>query len=371
MCKTLEKQEKISARQATSLFLIAAAAPIIRIIPSYTAMYSKKAGVVTAVLSFGVCILIAMFFAKFFNDEKIKVASMDVAYEKAYGKVVSKIILFAILIMQIVIMAVRVRVFTERVQTLVFTETVPVLLMIVFMATAFAISKIRLKFIARFAELLQAVLVVAFAVVIGICFQNFDITNIYPVTYYDLPGAIHGTIGFIGIMALYGYVFFLGDSIDDKQEIFKYGVTAAKIFCITGLCLIFITIGVFGYRVVVAFSQPFFMTLKSANVLGVFEGIESIFVTFWTIADYAMVIYHLIISGVLLKKIFCLESRLTMIAPVVFSTYIVAFSLSKNFFMITKFTDYVMLPLNIFFGVVLPFITYCVLKVKGALKSNA
>lgn len=366
----MEKQEKISARQATSLFLIAAAAPIIRIIPSYTAMYSKKAGVITAILSFGVCVLIAMFFAKMFSDKKLNISSLENAYEKAYGKIVAKIILFMILTMQIVIMAVRVRVFTERIQTLVFTETVPVLLMIVFMATAFAISKIRLKFIARFAELLQAILVVAFAVVIVICFQNFDITNIYPVTYYDLPGAIHGTVGFIGIMALYGYVFFLGDNIDNKEEILKYGVTAAKIFCITGLCLIFITIGAFGYRVVAAFSQPFFMTLKSANVLGVFEGIESIFVTFWTIADYSMVIYHLIISGVLLKKIFNLESRLTMIAPVVFITYIVAFSLSKNFFMITKFTDYIVLPLNIMLGVVLPFITYCVLKIKYMAKDN-
>lgn len=363
-----DTEERISARQATRLFLIAAAAPIIRIVPSYTAQYSKKAGAISAVISFGLCILIAMFFAKMFNDKRLKITSMENAFESAYGKIFGKVLLVIVLIMQLVIMATRLRVFTERIQTLVFTETVPILLMIVFMATAFAICKIRLKFIARFAELLEAVLVVAFSVVILICLQNFNITNIYPVTYYDIPGALHGVVAFVGIMALYSYVFYLGDSIKDKEELLKYGKSAAKIFCVTGLGLIFITTGVFGYRVVAAFSQPFFMTLKSANILGVFEGIESIFVTFWTIADYSMVIYHLIISGVLLKKIFNLESRLTMIAPVAFVTYIISFSLSKNFFMITQFTDYIILPLNIFIGLVLPMITYGVLKIKDKVK---
>lgn len=365
----MDKDEKITAKQAAGLFLIAAAAPIIRIIPSYTALYSKKAGVITAVVGFGICLLVAWFFAKMFNDKRINVTSLEDAYEKAYGKVITKVILFFALLMQIVIMATRVRVFTERIQTLVFTETVPVLLIIVFMVTAFAVSKIHLKYIGRFAELLKAILIVVFALVIVICLQNFDITNIYPVTYYDLPGALYGVQSFLGIMGLYGYVFYLGDSIKQKEELLKAGCTAVKIFCTTGFFLILITTGVFGYRVVAAFSQPFFMTLKSANILGVFEGIESIFVTFWTIADYAMVVYHLIISGVLLKKLFGLNSRLTMIAPVVFVTYIVAFSLSKNFFMITKFTDLVILPLNICIAIILPIITYGILKVKHFLKS--
>lgn len=365
----MQNSEKITARQATRLFLMAAAAPIIRIIPSYTALYSEKAGVITAVVSLALCLLVTWLFAKMFNDKSLNIQSLEGAYEKAYGKCVAKIILVIVLLMQILIMATRTRVFTERIQTLVFTETVPVLLIIVFMVTAFAISKIHLKYIGRFAELLETVLIVAFAVVIVICLQNFDITNIYPITYYDLPGAMHGTLSFLGIMGLYGYVFYLGDSIEQKEELLKYGASAVKIFCITGLFLILITTGVFGYRVVAAFSQPFFMTLKSANVLGVFEGIESIFVTFWTIADYAMVVYHLIISGVLLKKILNLKSRLTMIAPVVFITYVVAFSLSKNFFMITKFTDYVILPLNILIAIVLPVVTYGILKAKHFLKS--
>lgn len=361
----MSSEEKISAKQATRLFLIATAAPIIRIVPTYAAMYSKQAAWVSAIIAFVICLLVAIFFAKMFNSKNIKVTSMDDALGKAYGKMATKVILFIVLLMQILITATRLRVFTERIQTLVFTETTPVLLMIAFMASAFVISKIRLKYIGRFAELLEILLIIVFAIVIIISMQNFKITNLYPVTIYDIPGALYGSVSFIGIMGLYSYVFYLGDSITDKEGLLKYGKSASMLFCLAGFGLILITIGAFGYRVVEAFSQPFFMALKSANILGVFEGIESIFVTFWTIADYAMVIYHFVISGVLLKKIFNLQSRATMIAPVIFIIYMLSFLLSKNFFMISKFTDYVILPLNILIGIILPMITCLVVKIKN------
>ena len=361
----MNNDEKISAKQATRLFLIASAAPIIRIVPTYTAMYEKQAAWISAIIALGVCVLIAVFYSKMFNNKKIKVKSMENAFESTYGKFATKIILFIVLFMQILIAATRLRVFTERIQTLVFTDTIPELLMIAFMASAFVISKLRLKYIGRFAELLEFILIIVFAVVIAISMQNFKITNLYPVTIYDIPGALYGTVSFIGIMGLYSYVFYLGDSIEKRDQLLKCGKSAAMLFCITGLGLILITVGSFGYRVVEAFSQPFFMALKSANILGVFEGIESIFVTFWTIADYAMVIYHFVISGVLLKKIFNLQSRATMIAPVIFIIYILSFTLSKNFFMISQLTDYIILPLNIMIGIILPMVTFLIMKIKN------
>lgn len=361
----MNNDERISAKQATRLFLVATAAPIIRIVPTYTAMYSKQAAWISAIIAFGICLLVATFFDKMFNNKKIKITSMEDALQNAYGKWVTKIILFIVLLMQMLIAATRLRVFTERIQTLVFTETTPVLLMIAFMASAFVISKIKLKYVGRFAELLEILLIVVFAVVILISMQNFKITNLYPVTIYDIPGALYGSVSFLGIMGLYSYIFYLGDSITKREELLKCGKSAVMLFCLSGLGLILITVGAFGYRVTEAFSQPFFMALKSANVLGVFEGIESIFVTFWTMADYAMVIYHFIISGVLLKKIFNLQSRATMIAPVIFIIYMLSFSLSKNFFMISKFTDYIVLPLNILIGIILPMITFLIVKIKN------
>lgn len=361
----MDKEERISSRQATRMFLLATAAPIIRLVPTYTAMYSKRGALISGIIALGICIIVSNFFAKMFSDEKLKIKSMDNAFERAYGKIVTKILLALVLITQLLIIATRLRVFTERIQTIVFTDTVPSLLIISFISIALVSSKIKLKFLGRYAELLEVIFAVVFVIVIAIAMQNFDITNLYPVTIYDLPGVMYGAISFIGIMGLYGYVFYLGESISEREELRKYGRSAVSYFCLVGIGLILITVGSFGYRVVGAFSQPFFMALKNSNVLGLLEGIEGLFVMLWTIADFAMVIYNLVISGIIIKKIFNLESRATMISPLVFVTYMLSFALSKHFFMISQFTIYILIPLNIFLGILLPVTTYFVLKVKN------
>lgn len=134
---------------------------------------------------------------------------------------------------------------------------------------------------------------------------------------------------------------------------------------VIGLGIILITVGAFGHRVTSVLAQPLFMALKSSNILGVFEGIESLFVSVWIIADFAMIIYHVVIASVILKKLFHLQSRATMVTPIIFIAYMLSFAIAKNFFVIMDFSNYVLSFLNIAFGVIIPLISFGVLKIKN------
>ena len=123
--------------------------------------------------------------------------------------------------------------------------------------------------------------------------------------------------------------------------------------------------GAFGYNVTSVAAQPLFLALKSSNILGVFEGIESLFVSVWIIADFAMLIYHVIIASVLLKKLLKLQSRAIMIAPILFVSYMLSVVIAKNFFVIMDFSNYIIAPLNILMGVVIPAISFGGIYIKN------
>lgn len=361
----MDDSERISGRQATRLFLLATASPIIRIVPIFTAIHGKRAAWISGIIGLTLCILVAYFFSKMFNDDKRFVKSMDEAFEKSFGKIITAILMIIILIIQFFVIAIRLRTFTERIETILFIDTVPTLLMLGVLPAVLVASKLKLKFIGRFTELLEIVLIIVFVVIIAIALQNFDITNMFPVTTYDIPGALFGSLGFLAVMSSYGYVFFLGDSITQREQLRKGGITAAMLIGIIGTGIIFITVGAFGYKVTSVLAQPLFLALKSSNILGVFEGIESLFVSVWIMADFAMIIYHVVIASIILKKLFKLQSRATMVAPILFVAYMLSFAIAKNFFVIMDFSNYIISPLNILLGVVIPLISFCILKAKN------
>ncbi|MBR5227670.1 MAG: GerAB/ArcD/ProY family transporter [Clostridia bacterium] len=360
----MDNSERMSGRQATKLFLIAAISPLIILIPNFVASHAGKAGWISAFIALGFCVGFAVIVNNLFNNKKKNIINLENAFEHAFGKAITKGLLVLLLVIQLLLIAVRLRVFTERLETLLFVDTVPSLFMIVLLSAVFVASKLKLKFLGRFSELMEIVLFIVFAIIISICLQNFDITNLYPVITYDIPDILFSTVAFLALFASYSYIFILGESITDRHQILKSGITSAVIICAIGLGVICITIGAFGPNVVTAFSQPFFMALKSADILGVFEGIDSMFVSFWILTDYAMIIYHTVISGAILQKLFKLQSRSTMVAPIIFISYILALALAKNFFVITEFTNNIVIYLNIFLGMVLPVIAFIVLKIK-------
>lgn len=78
-----------------------------------------------------------------------------------------------------------------------------------------------------------------------------------------------------------------------------------------------------------------------------------------------MLIYHVIIASVILKKLLKLQSRATMIAPILFISYMLSIVIAKNFFIITDFSNYIIAPLNILMGVILPVISFAIIHIKN------
>lgn len=217
----MDDSERISGRQATRLFLLATASPVIRIIPIFTATHSQRAAWISGIIGLILCLIVAYFFSKMFNNKDYFIKSMDEAFEKSFGKIITIVLMCIIFIVQLFMIAVRLRIFSERIETILFIDTVPTILMLGLLPAVLVACKLKLKFLGRFTELLEIMITIVFVIIIGIALQNFDINNMYPVTTYDIPGALFGSLGFLAVMSSYGYVFFLGDSITHRDQLLK------------------------------------------------------------------------------------------------------------------------------------------------------
>lgn len=112
------------------------------------------------------------------------------------------------------------------------------------------------------------------------------------------------------------------------------------------------------------------MALKVINVFGVIERIESVFITFWVVADFILITYNMFVVSSICKQRFKLTQRRIAVTPLVFVTFILSMLIANNFFSLQiLFTKY-LANINLIFGFAIPFLTYGVAKIRGLMKTN-
>jgi len=156
----MDDSERISGKQATRLFLLATASPIIRIVPIFTAVHAGKAAWISGIIGVCLCVLVAYFFYKMFNNDKMFIKNLDEALEKSFGKGLTIIIMCIILVIQFFVLAIRLRTFTERIETILIKDSITSLLMLGVLPAVLVACKLKLKFLGRFTELLEIMVLI-------------------------------------------------------------------------------------------------------------------------------------------------------------------------------------------------------------------
>lgn len=359
---------KIGLRQALVIFFLASVSPLIRLIPSYLSESSKQASWLVPIFAIIPLLILILILNTFFNKAKNRsFNSLEEVMESAYGRGLTKVILVIYVIWQIILCAVQLRLVAERYATTLFFYSSEKIFVILSLVLVFFALKGNFETLARFSEIGAIILLVILSLIAVIAIQNFDVKNMYPVTIYDAKGVGLGMLSVVSIFSSLTYIFFMGDIINDKENLLKSGKHLSIWYAFITLLIIFVTVGCFGYKVVNAFTHPFFIALKSTRFMEMLEGIDGIFVSLWLMMDFFLVCYYLFIVTVLLKKIFKLKSRKTIVTPLVFVIYILAFLVASSFFELTEFSSKFLVPINLGLGFGGVLVTYLILKIKKIL----
>lgn len=356
------KENKISIRQLMIIYVMSIAPSVIRTVPTITASIAKQASWVTtfALLIFFVPLLYVLFKMISIGKE----TSLEDAYEKAIGKIPTKILLAFYIIWIFIVSCVNLRYFAERFTASILIETPIEFFYLTLLIIVFIVARKNIEYFARFNEIFIIFFIVFFALMLVIPISSIKIENLFPVTTMDIVPIFKSVYGELGIGVYITFILFIGNKISDKENMNKHILYQVISVVIVNTVLILSTVGIFGAKATAQLSLPFFTFLKSVNEFSIIERIESIFISLWVATDFTALATFVFIITKLIKKTFNLTYRKELVTPIVFGIYIFSQYLAGNINELTSFSHDIALYVNIFLGFVIPIVIYVIGKIR-------
>ena len=298
---------KISMRQIFIMFFLMTASAMIRSLPLHTAKYAREGSWVVPIITVIPFLILLYVFYKLFRRYEDK--SLDEVYDRVFTKYISKVILFINLIWILLLIAYYVRYFGESIVSSILPHMHVQFFIIVILTISFFVVRGSIESFARVSEIFFLMFLIVFSFITVMSVSNIKLINLYPVTIDHALPIVKSSYPIIGIWSYITILMFLGNKIVDKDNIKFVGKKFSILLLIVNITIIAITIGQFGYLLTSNFSFPFYMVFKNINFLNVIQRMESIFVAFWIIVDFALVTSMLFSFEELGKKIFKVKER--------------------------------------------------------------
>lgn len=358
----LADSKKISIRQAAFLFLTICFTPIVRLLPIYAGKRAKEAAWLVPFSAVVMLILIAFIWQVFCR--KYKSSSLMDIYSEISGVLIGKIISSIYLIWLVILTALYVRYFSIRFLVSIYPDVnINIFIALILFVIAYTIRN-GLITLARFNEMILPVIIVIFYLLVILMLPNVKIGFLTPITYRSLLPIFSGSIGAMGILAYFTFVFIIGDRINNKEDIKKIGISLALFLFIAMTIVVAVPLGIFSYSVVQRTQVPFLIAVKQISILDVIEKFESIVVVFWVLSDFVLISFFIICSLHILEKLFKLSDTKPFINIHLIFIFIFSNYFAKNSFEMEKFSENIAIPINIALGIAIPIIMFFTGKIR-------
>lgn len=367
------KDDKVSMYQLAIICILVSIVPIVRYFPISLTDIAGRGAWLSAILTIIPAILLVCVLHELLNKLKTrdgKPKNLNDVFDTVYGKMLGKILSFAYLLWMLIFVSAELRFFGERLISTTYIYTPIIFLLATMLILTFFVARGRISNFGRFAELFFELFVIIILFVVTSSASNFEIKNVWPINREEISGILWAVLRGTSIFGTLTVGMFFVEKIEDRDNIKKYGIISSIVIVIIGLIGIFVTLGTFGKDLLPTLAQPFFMALKVISVFGVIERIESVFITFWVVADFILITYDIIIVSNICKQRFKLTKRRIAVTPLVFIIFVLAMLIANNFFALQILFTKFMANINLIFGLAVPLVTYVVAKARGLLNNK-
>lgn len=297
-----------------------------------------------------------------FKDNKE--SSLSDIFFKILGKTFGTALLTIYLIWMLVSLGLYVRYFAEKFLTSVLPNTSMSFFTVTILAAVFYATQGGIVYISRTAELFFLLFTATFTLLFLFNILNLKVINLFPITHHDVLPLIKSSYSSTSIWGWFTYIFFLGDRINDKEHIKRFGMQGTAYLVITALMLLVQTIGVYGYSLIERAVSPYTFVIKSISLLQTIERIESVSVASWAIIDFISISIIILIIVSIIKSLFSLSEERTLVSPIIIFAFILSHYIAHNSFELVNFSEYIGLPVNISLGIISPLIIFIIGKVR-------
>ena len=358
----LAKKGKISTRQAALLFYVITLSPEIRLFPQNTVKMAGKAGWLAPVVAIAPTLLLVVLVNSFFK--KNQNANLSDIYNIALGKVVGKIVVSLYLIWILILTSLYIRYYAERLLSSILPHTSLVFIILIMLILVFFAVRNGLVPLARVNELFFGMLIVSAILLYILALPDIEYRNIMTVCTSDAWPVIKASSSIIPIWGYFLFIFFLGDRINDKENIKKFGFKILLVKFIITIIMLIVTIGSLSATAISNIALPFFAMVKDIEILDTFERMESIIFSIWVITDFITITVFSFIAVSMLKSIFKLKEGKFLASPILLIIGIGSLFFFKDIFELEAFSNYIGLPINALLTVIIPITVFIIGKLR-------
>jgi len=361
----LADRGKISNRQAIALLLAALVSPSLRFIPSYTSKYARFAAWVAPAFAAIFMFILVSILAQFF--QKYKEASlMDVIY-KITGGFIGRILVNCYCLWFLLLASLYTRYYAEGIVSSIMPNTSLGLFIGFMLLTVTLALHMGLVTFTRVAEILFPIFLVVYMIVSIFLFPSIKIEHILPVSYIDTLPILHASMGILSIWGYMVCIYFLGDRINNKENLKKEGFRNVFLQMIRIIILLLVVVGTIGPNVSSRSSLPFFLAAKYVSVFGVLERVESIVMSVWILSDFILITFFSYLVLAALKSICKLQDIKNLIHPLMILILFLSLYLANAKFELLNLSSYFIVPLDLIFEFLIPLLLMVLGKVRKIL----
>lgn len=360
----IELNKKISMKQAVVLLLAMTYSPSLRFIPLTSIKYAKQAAWLSPLISSLILLLLVFVIDRIYKKYKDKeVSLMDIIYN-VFGKIGGKVTVFLFLIYTSINLAYYARIYCERFASNIFINVdikVFLITMLIFIAV---VLRHGLVVIARMGEIIFAVLLCLFITITILGIPNIVFYRLTPISTDDILPIVKGSMGSTGIYTSFTLIFLFSDKISNISAIKKTGIQLTTFYTMVIPVLVAGILGTLGYSTVQRSLDPFLISVKLISLFDTIERIESVVVAIWVFSDFVLLCMFTYINIHLIKSLFNLKEEKYVYNIYLSFIFVFALGFIGSKFELEDFAEAFLLPLNLFFTLILPILIFLVGKLR-------
>jgi spore germination protein KB len=357
----------VSARQILIMFIMSTFSPAIRLFPAMCAQLGGRAGWLGPVIAAAaLTLLAAALYAIFKNGAH---GDLGDVFEAALGRAGGKIALGIYLAWTLLLYALYIRYYAERMTATIFPQTDIRFFIVLMLVLVCAAARGRLESFARFSEIAALIFTVVFAILFLFFIPSLKAENLLPLAPGDALPALKSSLP---VISIWGYVtpfFFLGRHIRDKSEIRNHAGTAiVYLVAVTALMLASVA-GSLGYRAIARMPAPFFSATKLIRVVPSFDRMEAILLSLWVVSDFTTILALTFIGMNIAKRLFGVDKARYFATPMILFGYAGGLGVASSGFELAEFSyGSASMAINIVTGTVFPPILLLILRLRRGKK---
>lgn len=353
---------KISLRQAMFLFLTITFSPSVRLLPNYAAIYGKQAGWLAPIVTFLIMIPIIYMLHNIYKTYKN--AAFTYIMNDICGIFAGKTITILYIIWITILNALYVRYYAERLLSVLLPHVNIAIFIIAMLFTVFVVLRKSMVVLARMNEIILAIIVIVFLFSIAFSLPEIKVNNLLPVSRLDIVPILRSNIGILAIWAYFPFIFLFSDIINNKEKIKRIGMETFTFLVIVTTVVIIAPIGILGASIVEISPIPFYSTVKQIALFDTIERIESFLVSLWIISDFVIVAVFTFMVMDMFKTTFKLTETRPLVSMYLIFLYFLSLYISRSIFELQDFSDIILIPANIIFGIGIPILIFTIGKIR-------